>query len=386
VYEPMIGVRDRRVISELQKDGVTVRLSNASLLHEPETVKTKSDKPYMVFTPFWRACLSMDEPHEPFPAPRALPHPKTWPRGDSLESLRLLPEVDWAGGIRQTWEPGERGAARLLERFLTESITDYESGRDRPDLTGTSRLSPYLHHGEISPRQVWRAVTNRTQWTRRSGISIQVTAFLRQLYWREFACHLLYHFPRIASQPLRAEFERLEWISDPTALKAWQQGRTGYPIVDAAMRELWRTGWLHNRLRMVVASFLTKDLLIDWREGARWFWDTLVDADLANNTFGWQWTAGCGADSAPFFRIFNPVTQGEKFDPQGRYARRWLPELAELPDPFIHKPWEAPVDATRKARASQRQTYPPRIVDHKLARYRALNAFQRIRLKKRYRR
>ncbi|NQU69823.1 MAG: deoxyribodipyrimidine photo-lyase [Rhodospirillales bacterium] len=380
-YEPMIADRDKRIESELAKDGVTVRIFNGSLFHEPEAIKTKVGEPYKVFTPFWRACLSLGDPAEPLPAPRKISAPMTWPGSESLESLGLLPKVDRPGGIRRAWEPSEKGAAREMKRFLAESVMDYASGRDRPDRQGTSHLSPYLHHGEISPRQVWHAVMRHEQLDNQPGMIRGSQAYLRQIYWREFAYHLLHHFPHTVSRPLREVFMGFPWRMDRKGLRAWKQGRTGYPAVDAAMRELWSTGWMHNRMRMVVASFLTKDLLIDWREGARWFWDTLVDADLANNTFGWQWTAGCGADAAPFFRIFNPVMQGEKFDPEGRYVRRWIPELRELPDRFIHKPWEAPDDMMQAAGVSLGETYPKRTVDHKVAKYRALDGYQRIKMK-----
>lgn len=380
-YEPIVAERDQEIASGLTQEGVTVRIFNGSLLHEPEAIKTKVGEPYKVFTPFWRACHSLDDPAEPLPALKMIPEPPLWPRSESLESLELLPKGDWAAGIGRTWDPGEKGAARELKRFLADAMTDYASRRERPDLRGTSRLSPYLHHGEISPRQVWHAVQRRAQLDDRPGMIRGSQAYLRQIYWREFAYHLLHHFPHTIDRPLREAFADFPWRIDREGLQAWKQGRTGYPTVDAAMRELWSTGWMHNRMRMVVASFLTKDLLIHWRQGARWFWDTLVDADLANNTFGWQWTAGCGADAAPFFRIFNPVMQGEKFDPEGCYVRRWVPELGGLPNRFIHEPWSAPDDIMQAAGVTLGETYPCRIVDHKIAKYRALDGYQRIKMK-----
>ena len=247
-----------------------------------------------------------------------------------MRQLRLEPKVDWAGGIRAAWRPGEAGARERLERFLDGPVDCYDRDRDRPDLTGTSSLSPHLHFGEISPRTLWQRLSGR-----KGGAEV----YLKELVWREFAHHLLYHFPATTDQPLRSEFAAVAWREDPTGMRAWQMGRTGYPLVDAGMRQLWATGWMHNRVRMVTASFLVKHLLLPWQAGARWFWDTLVDADLANNTLGWQWTAGCGADAAPFFRIFNPTSQAKKFDSQGNYIRQWLPELAELPDEVIHQPW-----------------------------------------------
>ena len=263
----------------------------------------------------------------------------------ALEEFGLEPVVDWTSGLRSSWEPGEAGATKVLRRFLEHALEDYPKGRDFPALQGTSRLSPHLHFGEISPRQVWEACAG--QRNAASG------TFLRQLGWREFAHHLLYHFPETAVKPLHSRFSRFRWRRDPQRLRAWQKGRTGFPIVDAGMRELWATGWMHNRVRMITGSFLVKDLLLHWLEGARWFWDTLVDADLANNTLGWQWIAGCGADAAPFFRVFNPTTQAAKFDPEGNYIGRWVPEL-DTPD------------------------YAAQIVNHADARERALEALAEI--------
>jgi deoxyribodipyrimidine photo-lyase len=276
-----------------------------------------------------------------------------------------------------TWRPGFAGAKEALKEFLADAVVAYPEHRDRPDLGGTSRLSPHLHFGEISPRRVWHALHEALK---RHGGKCEpaTTAFLRQLGWRDFARHLLYHFPRTMDQPLRLEFERFPWKADSRMLRAWQQGRTGYPIVDAGMRELWATGWMHNRVRMIAASFLVKDLLIPWQQGAEWFWDTLVDADLANNTLGWQWTAGCGADAAPFFRIFNPALQGKKFDPQGGYVRRWIPEIAGLPDRWIHEPWKAPSAILKEAGVKLGRNYPAPIVDHDQARRQALAAYRGI--------
>ena len=277
-------------------------------------------------------------------------------------------------GWRAAWTPGEAGASDRLARFALEAIGEYADARDRPGIEGTSRLSPHLHFGEISPRQVWHAAhaLARMGGSARTGRGAE--AFLRELGWREFACHLLWHFPRTAERPLREEFADFPWSPDEEALQRWREGRTGYPLVDAAMRELATSGWMHNRARMVAASFLVKDLLQPWLAGARWFWDTLVDADLACNTLGWQWVAGCGADAAPFFRIFNPVTQGAKFDGTGDYVRRWVPELASLPDPVLHRPWDASPSELLQARVELGRTYSARIVDHAEARERALAA------------
>ncbi|MBE0564544.1 MAG: FAD-binding domain-containing protein, partial [Krumholzibacteria bacterium] len=286
----------------------------------------------------------------------------------SLASLGLLPRPDWAGGLGAAWRPGTAGAAEHWRRFRAGALADYAVGRDRPDLFGTSRLSPHLHFGEVSPRTLWHDLAREP-----GGNEVR-----RQLVWREFAHHLLHHFPHTADTPLDARFERFPGAGDPRHLQAWQRGSTGYPIVDAGMRELWTTGWMHNRVRMIAASFLVKDLLVPWQEGAAWFWDTLADADLANNTMGWQWTAGCGADAAPFFRVFNPTLQGRKFDPDGAYVRRWVPELAGLPNRWLHAPWEAPPPVLAAAGVSLGRTYPAPIVDHAVARARALDAWERI--------
>jgi deoxyribodipyrimidine photo-lyase len=276
------------------------------------------------------------------------------------------------------WQPGEAGASAALKRFVRCAFNDYSEERNRPDAAGTSRLSPHLHFGEISPRQVWHGLKKMAA---KRGFSMKQwrgSQFIAEIGWREFAHHLLFHFPHTPTQPLRADFKKFRWRKDSAWLKAWQRGQTGYPIVDAGMRELWTTGWMHNRVRMVVASFLVKDLLISWQEGAQWFWDTLVDADLANNTLGWQWTAGCGADAAPFFRIFNPTTQGEKFDAKGDYVRRWCPELAKLPERWIHQPGQAPESVLRAAGVELGGHYPEPIVSHVIAREVALERFAEI--------
>jgi deoxyribodipyrimidine photo-lyase len=342
-YEPALRKRDARIRRALLSDGIQVETSNSALLFEPGTIKNQSRKPFLVFTPFWRACLSTARHFTSVPVPR-LRKAKSLPSLD-LEEFALEPDIDWAGGLRSSWNPGEANARNILKRFLGGPLEEYANKRDFPALQGTSRLSPYLHFGEISPRRVWEACAGQNNSTS--------NAFLRQLGWREFAHHLLYHFPDTATKPLRPQFSRFRWRRDSRGLRAWQQGRTGYPIVDAGMRELWETGWMHNRVRMIAGSFLVKDLLLHWLEGARWFWDTLVDADLANNTLGWQWIAGCGADAAPFFRIFNPATQAAKFDPEGNYIRRWVPE-ADTPD------------------------YADPVVNHAAARERALEALASI--------
>jgi deoxyribodipyrimidine photo-lyase len=386
-YEPAVIARDARVKESLRQDGVTVESFNAALLHEPWTIQNQSGKPFQVFTPFWRHCLTKPDPDEPLPAPKHLPAPGRWPTSLALDELQLEPRIHWAEGFRAVWQPGEAGAAAALKQFLARAFEDYSAQRNRPDVAGTSRLSPHLHFGEIGPREVWHGVRasagrggavagrslerdsvlergsplplsnrgradakrQRTGALQNLAETWRTSQFLAEVGWREFAHHLLYHFPHTPAEPLRAEFKKFPWRQHAAWLKAWRKGRTGYPIVDAGMRELWATGWMHNRVRMIVASFLTKDLRMDWQEGARWFWDTLVDADLASNTLGWQWTAGCGADAAPYFRVFNPTTQGGKFDPNGDYVRRRCPELAKLPANWIHQPDQAPPDILRDA-------------------------------------
>lgn len=376
-YEPAAVKRDAKIKSALREAGILAESFNGSLLYEPWEIRSKSDAPYRVFTPFSHALFARGDLPACLPMPRHLPEPYAWPNSLKLSELGLEPNVDWASGMREAWEPGRTGAHKELKRFLKQALVDYRAGRERPAEPGTSRLSPHLHFGEISPRQVWDAVSDHAV---RFGLeSDKVEVYLRQLIWRDFAAHLLYHFPRTAESPLRVEFEAFPWHEERRLLLAWQRGMTGYPIVDAGMRQLWSTGWMHNRVRMVAASFLVKDLLIPWQSGARWFWDTLVDADLANNTLGWQWVAGCGADAAPYFRIFNPVSQGEKFDPDGAYVRRWVPELEKLPSDWIHAPWTAPVLELKRAGIVLGKTYPEPIVDHAWARKRALVALASIR-------
>jgi deoxyribodipyrimidine photo-lyase len=369
-YEPG-AVRQETRLNEELGERVELRRRAGSLLFEPEQIASGSGKPYRVFTPFWKACVASAAPRSPLPAPTSLtPVEGSVPASESLSDWQLLPtKPDWSGGIAEAWTPGSACAARQLEQFTEDALTNYAADRDRPDLPGTSRLSPHLRFGEISPRQVWHAIDATSD-----GKGKQ--AYLRELGWRDFSHHLLFHWPDMADKPLRPEFEKFPWRDDEDALLAWQQGRTGYPIVDAGMRQLWHTGWMHNRVRMAAASFLVKHLLLPWQAGERWFWDTLVDADPANNTAGWQWVAGCGADAAPFFRIFNPILQGERFDPQGNYVRRWIPELADLPDKLVHQPWEA---SKKQREASGIGTdYPMRLVEHGKARQRALDAFEKI--------
>jgi deoxyribodipyrimidine photo-lyase len=301
--------------------------------------------------------------------------PRNTPAGTLLETLGLLPKINWTAGLQAAWQPGEAGAESRLEQFIENEMDDYNHLRDYPAQTGTSKLSPHLHFGEITPGRILAAVASQCASRCDSTLTFHTEAFTRQLYWREFGAYLLHYFPDMRHSPMRPEFERFPWHEDADALKRWRQGKTGYPIVDAGMRELWHTGWMHNRVRMIAASFLVKHLLLPWQAGAAWFWDTLVDADAANNTLGWQWVSGCGPDAAPYFRIFNPVLQGEKFDANGEYVRHWIPELASMDTKYIHAPWTAPAEALRSAGITLGKNYPLPIVDHKVARQRALDTF-----------
>lgn len=397
-YEPAARAQEARAERALSSAGIETKAFPGGLLHEPEVLRTRGGGPYQVFTPFYRALLDRLQPDPPLPRPRRTLAPRHWPRGLRLAELQLAPAEVWTEGIRDFWRFGERDASRRLAGFLREGVAAYGVERDRLDRDSTSRLSLALHSGLLSPQQVWsacRALSDedapRAERITSAGIGSRAgraahggrppraaahgaEAFLRQLCWREFAHHLLWHFPATPTAPLRPEFAAFPWTRDRRARDAWRRGRTGYPVVDAGMRQLWQTGWMHNRARLIAASFLVKDLLLPWGEGARWFWDTLADADLANNTLGWQWTAGCGADAAPYFRVFNPILQGRRFDPEGNYVRRYVPELAALPARHIHAPWEAPPAVLVAARVTLGRTYPRPIVDHDEARERALDA------------
>jgi deoxyribodipyrimidine photo-lyase len=378
-HEPASDATDARVEQALHVAGCEVHSFRSALMFDPADVLTSTGGPYRVFTPYYRTCLARYHHAAPLAAPRQLPAPARWPAGLPLRELELEPSVDWAAGIRRYWTFGELAARRRLRIFAGGGDARYEAARDRMDLDGTSRLSPHLHFGEVTPRQVWDAIARRAAGGAGHPRALDsADAFLRQLIWREFAHHLLHHFPQTPERPLRPEFARAPWRRSRRDQRAWQRGETGYPIVDAAMRQLWETGWMHNRARMIVASFLVKDLLLPWQAGARWFWNTLVDADLANNTFGWQWVAGCGADAAPFFRVFNPVLQGRKFDPAGDYVRRFVPELNHVPARWIHAPWKAPAEELGRAGVRLGRDYPRPIVDHAEARDRALAAHARL--------
>jgi deoxyribodipyrimidine photo-lyase len=368
-YEPWEAKLEQAVAALCKQRNAELRLFPGRLLFEPDAIK-----PYRVFTPFWKACLAAPPPRAPLPKPKLSRF--TSASSETLASLKLLPtKPDWAGGLRGTWVPGEAAAKERLDDFIAKDLAGYADNRSDLDADTTSRLSPHLHFGEIGPNQVWHAVSrDAARGKKQRGAE----SFLREIGWREFSHHLLHHFPAMPSEPLRPEFARFPWREDMLALHAWQRGETGYPIVDAAMRQLWQTGWMPNRARMIVASFLVKHLLIAWQEGADWFLDTLVDTDLANNSASWQWVAGSGTDAVPYFRIFNPVLQAAKFDPRGEYVRQWVPELAQLQAPGIHAPWQAATLDLAAAGVSLGHTYPEPIVEHAEARARALAAFKRL--------
>jgi deoxyribodipyrimidine photo-lyase len=374
LYEPAAIRRDQMVKESLRAAGLAAESFNAALLNEPWKVRSGNGDPYKVFSPFWKASRQIGIDTPPLPEPDAVlaPGDGSWPESEPLDSLGLLPEMCWEQGLAETWTPGEAGALERLRAFLDGPVRRYRDARDIPGQEGTSRLSPHLHFGEVSPRQIVRAL-------RDAGLDLDsggAEHFVREIGWREFAHHLLFHFPHTAEEPLNPRFAGFPWREPGDDLAAWQRGETGIPIVDAGMRELWRTGWMHNRVRMIVASLLTKNLRLHWLHGARWFWDTLVDADLASNTLGWQWTAGCGADAAPYFRIFNPVLQGERFDPEGSYVRRYVPQLARVPDASLHAPW---AHGRKTVDRSLRVGYPDPIVDLQQSREAALEAFGVIR-------
>lgn len=381
-YDPAGIAVDTALKASCKAEGIVAESFAATLLAEPWELATGSGGPYRVFSPFFRALVARGEPT--LPRPLALPAGRrrieVSPDSETPATLFPLPDrPDWAGGLRETWEPGEAGALRRLEAFLDDGLERYAEKRDAPAGKATSLLSPHLRFGEISPRRVWHAAAHRGADPSSRVGDRQVAKFHSELGWREFSYHLLYHFPTLPSANFQSRFDAFPWRSDRAQFRAWTKGLTGYPLVDAGMRELWHTGYMHNRVRMVTASFLIKHLMIDWREGEAWFRDTLVDADPANNAASWQWVAGSGADAAPYFRIFNPTTQGEKFDPDGTYTKRWVPELSGLPPKYLFKPDEAPGEMLAQAGIRLGDTYPRPIVDHKAARQRALDAFQTTR-------
>ncbi|MDQ0420996.1 deoxyribodipyrimidine photo-lyase [Peteryoungia aggregata LMG 23059] len=372
-YDPCGIAIDKALKAKLIVDGIEVRTFAGQILHEPTKLKTGAGGNFRVYTPFWKALDNSGEPPEPIPAPPALPAPDHWPDSETLTDWGLLPtRPNWARGFEAEWQPGEAGAHKRLAAFVKSGLKGYRTRRDFPGEAHISKLSPHLALGEISPATLWHATRGLSD----DYASEDYIHFRKEVVWRDFSYHLLFHFPDLATKNWNAKFDAFPWRDAPDLLQKWQRGQTGYPIVDAGMRQLWQTGWMHNRVRMIVASFLIKDLLVDWREGERWFRDTLVDADPASNAASWQWVAGSGADAAPFFRIFNPVSQGEKFDPEGAYIRRFVPELKDMPAKFIHKPSEAPLTVLKDAGVSLGKTYPKPIVDHGKARDAAMAAFQ----------
>jgi deoxyribodipyrimidine photo-lyase len=377
-YEPWAAQLEERVYRKLATMDVSLKRFSGTLLWEPEIVANKAGTPFKVFTPFWRNCLTRDEPALPL----GRPDKHTWYQGagpgGALQDWQLIPSrPDWSQGWEEVWQPGEAGANAQLEAFLSHRVGDYGAGRDHPAQASTSLLSAHLHFGEISPARVFHRT--REAIAVNPALAGDGEKFLSEVGWREFSHHLLFHFPHIPEKAFKVNFDAFPWVGSRDNLERWQQGLTGYPLVDAGMRELWATGYMHNRVRMLAASFLCKHLLIDWRAGQAWFWDTLVDADLANNACGWQWVAGSGADASPYFRIFNPVTQAQKFDRAGDYIKRWIPELSALPDRYIHQPWEAPEAILGQCGVRLGETYPLPLVDHRHARESALAAYGEVR-------
>jgi len=373
LYEPTRLESDQVIEQTLTAEGVHVYAGQGHLLTEPWTIESQSGTPYRVYTPYARNVHARLTASTPQPAPRALPLSPLRLKSRPLRELGLLPRIRWDAGIASHWQPGEAGALRRL-RQLAAQLPDYAQNRDRPAADGTTHLSPHLHFGEVTPQQVWRAIQQARSGVQ-AGMLRGAEILERELLWREFAHHVLYHYPLTPAQPLDARFTNFPWRRSKTLLTAWQRGETGIPIVDAGMRELWETGFMHNRVRMIVASFLSKQARLDWRQGARWFWDTLVDADLASNTLNWQWVAGCGADAAPYFRIFNPLLQSRKFDPQAEYLQRWLPELRGLAIKHVHAPWLAPMTELAAAGIRLGREYPKPVVDLAEGRAAALAAF-----------
>ncbi len=371
-YEPWRISCDEDIKQSFKESSISVHSYNGSLLWEPWDILKADKTPYRVFTPYFnRGCLQAESPRKPIARAKKIIFCKDKLNSISIDDLGLLPEIVWYDSIESHWDISEQGAVKGLDKFLENGLSDYKVGRDFPGKQHVSRLSPYLHFGQISPHQVWYAAS-------RCGSDENMEYFLRELGWREFSYSLLYHFPTLPSENFQTKFNQFPWCDNETLLKAWQMGQTGYPIVDAGMRELWQTGYMHNRVRMIVGSFLVKNLLLHWRHGAAWFWNCLVDADLANNSASWQWVAGCGADAAPYFRIFNPMTQGEKFDPDGEYTRHYVPELKAVPDKYLFKPWLASSELLNNAGVVIGKDYPHPIVDIKESRLKALEVFRSL--------
>lgn len=356
------------VKSEVESHGLSFKIFEPNLLIDRRHLKTQTGNIYQVYTPFSKSARLLKFT-PPLSSPKNLKSPRL-PESKKLESFKLLPKIKWDGEFSKNWTPGEAGAHKAFKKFNEKNILHYSKARDIPSLDQTSKLSAHLHFGEMSPRQICHSIKSKAQGPQK---------FVDEIYWREFGYYLLFHFPKLSDENLRKEFDHFTWQKNSRHLKAWQKGLTGYPIVDAGMRQLWKIGWMHNRVRMIVASFLVKDLMIHWKEGALWFWDTLVDADLASNTLGWQWAAGSGPDAAPFFRIFNPTLQSKKFDPNGEYIKRWIPELKNVPSKWVHEPWKmTPLDQVY-SKIKIGHDYPSPIVNHDEARKKALKAYAQMR-------
>ncbi len=373
-YEPWRITRDEQIKKTLDTHNIETHSFNGALLWEPWEILKNDGTPYKVFTPFYKSgCLNAPPPRQPISKPKSFKLKKDELNELSIHDLGLSPKIKWTKQLEPHWKIGEENAKRKLSKFIKKQLANYKEGRNFPAKNNVSRLSPHLHFGEISPNQIWNAAMNTEDSDDRAH-------FLRELGWREFSCNLLYHFPELPRKNWQTKFDQFPWLENDTNLQSWQMGQTGYPLVDAGMRELWQTGYMHNRARMVVGSFLVKNLLLHWHHGERWFWDCLVDADLANNSAGWQWIAGCGVDATPYFRVFNPTTQGQKFDAKGEYTRQFVPELKKLPHKFLFNPWEAPVKILQEAGITLGKDYPLPIVDLKSSRQRALSAYQKIRV------
>lgn len=371
-YEPWRIARDKQIKKVLQENNIDVHSYNGSLLWEPWETLKDDNTPYKVFTPYYRrGCVKAAPPRKPLSKPKNIKLQKDKKNKNLIDDLGLLPSIPWDKQLEPHWNIGEKAAQKRLEQFVEQGLDNYKDGRNFPAKEHVSRLSPYLHFGEISPNQVWYFAKN-------NGQGNDLDHFLSELGWREFSHSLLYHFPKLPSKNLQPKFDKFPWQKNKKSLECWQKGQTGYPIVDAGMRELWQTGYIHNRVRMIVGSFLVKNLLLHWHHGERWFWDCLVDADLANNSASWQWIAGCGADAAPYFRVFNPILQGKKFDAAGEYTRHYVPELNAIPDKYLFSPWEAPEEVLKEAGIILGKTYPEPIVDAKHSRERALDAFSTL--------
>ncbi|PEV58740.1 deoxyribodipyrimidine photolyase [Bacillus cereus] len=376
-YDPDRLKSNQKMKMILEDKGIICKGFNSHLLLEPWIIKKKDNTEYKVFTPFYNAFQKQVIP-KPISRVQSIKWGNSLPASLSVSELHLLPTIPWTSHMEAIWDPTEEGAYKTFKKFFSSKLVSYSEGRDFPDQNVHSMLAPYLSFGQISVKLMFHYLINKSTERQCSLFEKQVNSFIRQLIWREFSYYLLYHYPFTVYKPLNKSFEHFPWNKEEELLRVWQKGETGYPFIDAGMRELWQTGFMHNRARMAVASFLVKHLLIPWQEGAKWFMDTLLDADIANNTMGWQWVAGSGADASPYFRIFNPITQGEKFDKNGEYIRRWVPELRDIPNKYIHKPWEAPEHILQKSNIKLGNTYPYPIVDHKAARERALCAYKNM--------